>query len=153
MLKSKAVQTLLTWFIALLVMVILVLLAVRLLLTPWFPAVEYRMPGFPDDPYGFTLEQRLEYSRLALDYLLKPFDRDRFRESLKRARRIIGMEKDREDFRMRIRSLIEDVRTNSLIVVANDANFTEIQELAVKLDGVSSVACTMPLLWRFFRLR
>lgn len=49
----------------------------------------------------------------ALDYLLKPFDRDRFRESLKRARRIIGMEKDREDFRMRIRSLIEDVRTES----------------------------------------
>ena len=48
----------------------------------------------------------------ALDYLLKPFDRDRFRESLKRARRIIGMEKDREDFRSRIRGLIEDMRTD-----------------------------------------
>jgi two-component system LytT family response regulator len=49
----------------------------------------------------------------ALDYLLKPFDGDRFRESLKRARRIIGMEKDREDFRARIRGLLEDVRTES----------------------------------------
>jgi integral membrane protein (TIGR01906 family) len=74
MIKSKAVQTLLTWFIALLVMIILVLLAVRLLLTPWFPAVEYRMPGFPDDPHGFTLEQRLEYSRLSIEYLVNDAD-------------------------------------------------------------------------------
>ncbi|MCJ7589258.1 MAG: LytTR family transcriptional regulator DNA-binding domain-containing protein [Candidatus Aminicenantes bacterium] len=49
----------------------------------------------------------------ALDYLLKPFDQDRFRESLKRARRMIGMEKNQEDFRARIKSLIEDVRTES----------------------------------------
>jgi two-component system LytT family response regulator len=49
----------------------------------------------------------------ALDYLLKPFDRDRFRESLKHARRIIGMEKDREDFRTRVRGLIEGMRTES----------------------------------------
>ncbi len=46
----------------------------------------------------------------ALDYLLKPFDRERFDEALKRARRTIAMEKDREDFRARIRSLMEDVR-------------------------------------------
>jgi two-component system LytT family response regulator len=50
----------------------------------------------------------------ALDYLLKPFDRDRFRESLKRARSIIGMEKDREDFRARVKGLLEDMRTESL---------------------------------------
>jgi two-component system LytT family response regulator len=49
----------------------------------------------------------------ALDYLLKPFDRDRFRESLKRARRIIGMEKDREDFRAKLKGLLEDMRTES----------------------------------------
>ncbi len=46
----------------------------------------------------------------ALDYLLKPFDRERFDEALSRARRIIALEKDRDDFRARIRSLIEDVR-------------------------------------------
>jgi two-component system LytT family response regulator len=46
----------------------------------------------------------------ALDYLLKPFDQDRFQEALKHARRMIAMEQDREDFRARIRSLIEDVR-------------------------------------------
>lgn len=74
MLKSKAVQNLLTWLIALLVLVILVLLAVRLLLLPWFTAIEYRMPGFPADPYGFTLEQRLEYSALSVEYLVNDAD-------------------------------------------------------------------------------
>ena len=46
----------------------------------------------------------------ALDYLLKPFDRERFRESLERVRRIIGLEKDREDFRNRLKGLIRDLR-------------------------------------------
>lgn len=49
----------------------------------------------------------------ALDYLLKPFDRDRFRESLSHARRVIGLEKDREDFRTRLRGLLEDLRSES----------------------------------------
>lgn len=49
----------------------------------------------------------------ALDYLLKPFDRDRFREALNRARRLIGLEKDGEDFRTRLRGLLEDLRKES----------------------------------------
>jgi integral membrane protein (TIGR01906 family) len=34
----------------------------------WIP-LEYRMPGFPDDPYGFTLEDRLYWSRVDVAYL------------------------------------------------------------------------------------
>jgi two-component system LytT family response regulator len=49
----------------------------------------------------------------ALDYLLKPFDRDRFREALGRARRSIAMEKSQADFGGRLRDLIEDARTRS----------------------------------------
>jgi integral membrane protein (TIGR01906 family) len=66
----KVFQSILSWLIAVLVLVILVLAAVRLLLFPWFPEIEYRMPGFPDDPFGFTLGQRLEYARTAIDYLV-----------------------------------------------------------------------------------
>jgi integral membrane protein (TIGR01906 family) len=50
--------------------VVLVLTAVRLLLTPAFVRLEYRMPGFPEDPYGFTREQRLRWAMLDLEYLL-----------------------------------------------------------------------------------
>jgi integral membrane protein (TIGR01906 family) len=50
--------------------VVLVLLGVRLLLVPGFPGIEYRMPGFPDDQYGFTLQDRLKWSNYSLRYLL-----------------------------------------------------------------------------------
>lgn len=57
------------YLVLLLVPLVLVLTSARLLLTHQFVSIEYRMPGFPDDPYGLTLEQRLEYAPLALDYL------------------------------------------------------------------------------------
>lgn len=58
------------WLVTILIPVILVLGAVRLLLTPLFVQIEYRLPNFPADRYGFTLEARLHWSRYAVDYLL-----------------------------------------------------------------------------------
>jgi integral membrane protein (TIGR01906 family) len=43
----------------------------------WVP-IEYRLPGFPDDPYGFTLEDRLKWSEIDLDYLLNDAEIDYF---------------------------------------------------------------------------
>lgn len=58
------------WIIAILTPVLLVLTNVRLLLTPAFVEIEYRTPGFPADPYGFSREDRLRWSLLSLEYLL-----------------------------------------------------------------------------------
>jgi len=66
----KIVRIACSWLGTLLVPLALVFLGLRLLLTPLFLQVEYRMPGFPADDYGFTLEDRLAYAPLALDYLL-----------------------------------------------------------------------------------
>jgi integral membrane protein (TIGR01906 family) len=44
-------------------------MAIKLLFTPSFPSIEYRLPGFPPDPYGFTLEDRLKWSRISIDYI------------------------------------------------------------------------------------
>jgi integral membrane protein (TIGR01906 family) len=63
-------QRVLGWLVAILVPLALLLTSARLLLTPAFVAVEYRMPGFPEDPYGLTQEQRLEYAPIALEFLL-----------------------------------------------------------------------------------
>ena len=60
--------------VSLLVPVVLLLTSVRLLLTPTFVFIEYHMPGFPEDPYGMTQEQRLRYAPLALEYLLNDED-------------------------------------------------------------------------------
>jgi integral membrane protein (TIGR01906 family) len=62
-----------SWLIRLvtvLVPLLLILTSVRLLLTPLFVQLEYRTPNFPADPYGFTREDRLNWSMIALDYLL-----------------------------------------------------------------------------------
>jgi integral membrane protein (TIGR01906 family) len=60
----------LSWFISLLMSIFLILTGVRLLLTPVFLSIEYNMPGFPEDAYGFNKADRLYWSNNALDYLL-----------------------------------------------------------------------------------
>ena len=62
------------WLVILVVPVVLLLTAVRLLLTPLFIKIEYGMPNFPDDRYGMTTEQRLKFAPIALEYLLNNED-------------------------------------------------------------------------------
>jgi integral membrane protein (TIGR01906 family) len=70
----KLVSRILSWLITFLVPVALIFLGVRLMLTHAFLEVEYRMPGFPADGYGFTLTDRLHWSRIAVDYLVNDAD-------------------------------------------------------------------------------
>jgi integral membrane protein (TIGR01906 family) len=65
----KLLYKILSWAIAFILPVAIVLSVVWFIIHPWYPAFEYRTPGFPSDPYGFTLQDRLEYSRLAVEYL------------------------------------------------------------------------------------
>ncbi len=60
---------------ALLPLVIL-LTSLRLLLTETFVRLEYQTPDFPADPYGFTLEDRLRWAPIALEYLLNDAEID-----------------------------------------------------------------------------
>ncbi len=50
--------------------VFLLMTAIRLVMNPLYPQIEYHMPGFPADPYGFTLQERLHYAQLSINYLL-----------------------------------------------------------------------------------
>ena len=71
---SPSVRSAVRVIIMILVPVVLVLTAVRVVLSPWFLEFEYRTPDFPPDRYGFTMEERLRYARIALDYLLNDED-------------------------------------------------------------------------------
>ena len=53
-----------------LVPVVLLGIGLRLLLSPIFLQVEYNMPGFPEDVYGFTKADRLRWAPYAVDYLV-----------------------------------------------------------------------------------
>ncbi len=52
------------------------LTAVRLLLSPLFLQIEYKMPHFPRDPYGFTQQERLYWAEKARSFLLNSEDID-----------------------------------------------------------------------------
>ncbi len=66
--------TLLSWIVAILVPLALIGLGIRALLTNIFLQIEYNMPYFPTDQYGFTKEDRLHWAPYALDYLVNSAD-------------------------------------------------------------------------------
>lgn len=68
--NNSMLVRILVWVVTLLVPVALTLTGVRLMLTTTFLHIEYNMPGFPADRYGFTKEDRLKWAPLAVDYLL-----------------------------------------------------------------------------------
>ena len=56
--------------VTLLVPIVLIGFGLRLLLTPLFLQIEYNMPYFPPDDFGFTKADRLKWAPYALDYLV-----------------------------------------------------------------------------------
>lgn len=51
----------LSWLVTILIPLALIGLAVRVVLIPAYLQIKYRMPYFPPDDYGFTLEDRLRW--------------------------------------------------------------------------------------------
>jgi len=66
--------TFLPWLITLLIPFALIGLAIRVLLSPVFYRVEYNMPYFPPDQYGFTKADRLKWAPYAVNYLINDAD-------------------------------------------------------------------------------
>jgi integral membrane protein (TIGR01906 family) len=70
----KIIYRILAWLITILLPLALTFLGLRLLLTHAFLEIEYRTPGFPADPYGFNLQDRLHWSKISVDYLINNAD-------------------------------------------------------------------------------
>ena len=71
---KETYRKVLGWVITVLIPPILLMMSVRLMISPMFARVEYRLPGFPDDLYGFTLDDRLHWSEPAINYLVNMAD-------------------------------------------------------------------------------
>ncbi len=57
--------------VAIIIPFFLIMTAIRILLIPYlFVEFEYRTPNFPPDGYGFTTQERLQWSKVSFDYLL-----------------------------------------------------------------------------------
>ena len=48
---------------------VILMSAVTLVFTPAYLVHEYNTPSFPADPYGFTLEERIEYGTASVNYI------------------------------------------------------------------------------------
>jgi integral membrane protein (TIGR01906 family) len=59
--------------------VVISVLAILVLLSPVFMELEYRRPGFPEDEYGFSREERLYYGNLTRRYLISSMTLDDLR--------------------------------------------------------------------------
>ncbi len=67
-------KNILSYLTSLLIPLALIGTALRILLSPLFFNIEYRMPYFPADEYGFTQRDRLHWAPFAVDYLINNGD-------------------------------------------------------------------------------
>ena len=67
-------KNMLSWIVTILIPMVLIGLALRVLLTPLFYKLEYNMPYFPPDEYGFTKADRLKWAPYAVNYLINSAD-------------------------------------------------------------------------------
>ncbi|MCJ7548066.1 MAG: TIGR01906 family membrane protein [Anaerolineae bacterium] len=59
----------LSWLVTLSVPIVLTMALVRVLTLPWYPVWEYGRPGFPEDPYGLSQEDRLRLAQASIRFL------------------------------------------------------------------------------------
>lgn len=64
----------LSFLISLVTPLALLGLALRVMLTPLYYTVEYNMPYFPEDEYGFTKDDRLKWAQPSVTYLVNDAD-------------------------------------------------------------------------------
>jgi integral membrane protein (TIGR01906 family) len=52
---------------------LIIITSIRLVLTPLFLEVEYRLPGFPADDFGFNFQERMQWAKISLNYLVNNY--------------------------------------------------------------------------------
>jgi len=76
--QSARFRRILEWLLRLYVTLafpfLVVMIFVRIIMSPLYPQFEYNRPGFPADYYGFTVQDRLTYAPFAIQYLLNGDD-------------------------------------------------------------------------------
>jgi integral membrane protein (TIGR01906 family) len=70
----KRLEQILSIVLSLMIVFFILASAILLLLNPIFLNLEYHTPNFPPDLYGFTLHERLQWSKLSVEYLINSAD-------------------------------------------------------------------------------
>lgn len=74
MTSKTIIRKILGWIVTISLPLIILMVSIRILITPIFAQIEYRLPGFPEDPYGFSMEERLRWATPSINYLVNSQD-------------------------------------------------------------------------------
>jgi integral membrane protein (TIGR01906 family) len=72
--RSRPWLAILRGYISFILPFLLALMSIRFVMSPLYLQFEYNRPDFPEDFYGFTREDRLNYAPFAIQYLLNGDD-------------------------------------------------------------------------------
>lgn len=72
--NEKTIPKVMGWMVTVIIPFIILMFSIRIMITPIFPQIEYRLPGFPEDPYGFSMEDRLKWAEPSITYLVNSED-------------------------------------------------------------------------------
>lgn len=64
------ITKILLWTITFITPLVILMISVRLLIMPSYARLAYRLPAFPEDFYGFSLEDRFRWSEPSINYLV-----------------------------------------------------------------------------------
>ncbi len=70
----KTLRSLVLYILLPAVVLFVMMTSIRLLMNPLFLTIEYNMPGFPPDAFGFSKDDRLHWANISLKYLLNDAD-------------------------------------------------------------------------------
>jgi len=65
-------------FLTIFTPLLIITTSMRVALSPAFYTIEYRLPNFPTDPYGFTLSDRLQWAKFSIDFISGRIDTQTF---------------------------------------------------------------------------
>lgn len=66
----KIIKRILSFLSVILFPAFSILTSIRIALTPVFINLEYRLPNFPPDTYGFSTAERLRWAQYSIDYIM-----------------------------------------------------------------------------------
>lgn len=65
----KTLQKIVSLLVTIAIPLFLLMTAIRVLFQPLFLQIEYRAPGFPEDSFGFSLQDRLKWGGISMEYM------------------------------------------------------------------------------------
>ena len=65
----KTLQKIFSFLVTIAIPLFLLMTAIRVLFQPLFLQIEYRAPGFPEDLFGFSHQDRLKWGGISMEYM------------------------------------------------------------------------------------